>query len=56
MQNGGFVEVATRAQLVAGTVAYPYTRVLTDGSRGYGPKALGWCYRLLIAEDREGGP
>jgi peptide/nickel transport system ATP-binding protein len=35
MQNGGFVEVATKAQLLADTVAHPYTRVLMDGSRGY---------------------
>ncbi len=35
MQNGGFVEIATKAQLLAGTVTHPYTRVLMDGSRGY---------------------
>jgi ABC-type dipeptide/oligopeptide/nickel transport system ATPase subunit len=35
MQNGGFVEIATKAQLLAGTVAHSYTRVLMDGSRGY---------------------
>ncbi|CDZ27942.1 Dipeptide ABC transporter, ATP-binding protein [Neorhizobium galegae bv. officinalis] len=35
MQNGGFVEVATKAQLLADIVAHPYTRVLMDGSRGY---------------------
>jgi ABC-type dipeptide/oligopeptide/nickel transport system ATPase subunit len=35
MQNGGFVEVATKAQLLKDTVAHPYTRTLIDGSRGY---------------------
>ncbi|MFK0383516.1 MULTISPECIES: ABC transporter ATP-binding protein [Rhizobium/Agrobacterium group] len=35
MQDGGFVEVATKRQLLEGTVTHPYTRVLMDGSRGY---------------------
>lgn len=37
MQDGGFVEVASKRQLVTGTTAHPYTRVLMDGSRGYVP-------------------
>ncbi len=35
MQSGGFVEIATRQQLLENTVQHPYTRVLMDGSRGY---------------------
>lgn len=35
MQSGGFVEIATRQQLLGNTVEHPYTRVLMDGSRGY---------------------
>ncbi|SCX21801.1 Stage 0 sporulation protein KE [Agrobacterium sp. DSM 25558] len=35
MQNGGFVEIATRQQLLENTVQHPYTRTLMDGSRGY---------------------
>ncbi|SFA73576.1 peptide/nickel transport system ATP-binding protein [Rhizobium sp. NFR07] len=35
MQDGGFVEIATRDQLLADTVQHPYTRQLMDGSRGY---------------------
>lgn len=35
MQDGVFVEVATREQLLSGAVAHPYTRTLLDGSRGY---------------------
>lgn len=35
MQSGGFVEIATRRQLLENTVQHPYTRVLMDGSRGY---------------------
>ncbi|MBD9388637.1 ABC transporter ATP-binding protein [Agrobacterium sp. AGB01] len=38
MQNGVFVEVAEKQQLIDGTVSHPYTRVLMDGSRGYVPK------------------
>jgi peptide/nickel transport system ATP-binding protein len=38
MQNGVFVEVADKQQLIDGTVSHPYTRVLMDGSRGYVPK------------------
>ncbi|MCY1315047.1 Oligopeptide transport ATP-binding protein OppF [compost metagenome] len=35
MQDGRFVEVATKQQLLGGTLTHPYTRVLMDGSRGY---------------------
>ncbi len=35
MQSGGFVEIATQAQLIGNAVEHPYTRVLMDGSRGY---------------------
>lgn len=35
MQSGGFVEIATKRQLLDNTVVHPYTRILMDGSRGY---------------------
>ena len=35
MQGGVFVEVATRDQLLNGSVEHPYTRTLLEGSRGY---------------------
>lgn len=35
MQSGGFVEVATKRQLLENRVQHPYTRVLMEGSRGY---------------------
>jgi ABC-type dipeptide/oligopeptide/nickel transport system ATPase subunit len=35
MQSGGFVEIATRQQLLENTVQHAYTRTLMDGSRGY---------------------
>lgn len=35
MQHGTFVEIADKQQLVNGTIAHPYTRMLRDGSRGY---------------------
>jgi peptide/nickel transport system ATP-binding protein len=35
MQNGVFVEVATREEIFSGGVRHPYTRTLLDGSRGY---------------------
>ncbi|WP_373288601.1 ABC transporter ATP-binding protein [Brucella endophytica] len=35
MQSGGFVEIATKRQLLGNTVEHPYTRLLMDGSRGY---------------------
>jgi len=35
MQDGVFVEVASREQLLSGSVEHPYTRTLLDGSRGY---------------------
>jgi len=35
MQNGVFVEVTTRDNLLTGTVGHPYTQTLLDGSRGY---------------------
>lgn len=35
MQSGGFVEIATRQQLLENTVQHAYTRALMDGSRGY---------------------
>ncbi|AXV17766.1 ABC transporter ATP-binding protein (plasmid) [Neorhizobium sp. SOG26] len=35
MQNGTFVEVASKKQLQNGSVTHPYTRTLIDGSRGY---------------------
>lgn len=37
MQDGVFVEIATREQLLRGQVAHSYTRTLLDGSRGYVP-------------------
>ncbi|WP_307233533.1 ABC transporter ATP-binding protein [Pararhizobium capsulatum] len=37
MQDGGFVEIAEKRQLIEGTVTHPYTRTLMDGSRGYVP-------------------
>jgi peptide/nickel transport system ATP-binding protein len=37
MQNGVFVEVATREQLLADNVQDAYTRQLMEGSRGYVP-------------------
>jgi ABC-type dipeptide/oligopeptide/nickel transport system, ATPase component len=39
MQNGTFVEVASKKQLQNGSVTHPYTRTLIDGSRGYVGKA-----------------
>jgi ABC-type dipeptide/oligopeptide/nickel transport system ATPase subunit len=39
MQNGAFVEVASKKQLQDGSVTHPYTRTLVDGSRGYVPRA-----------------
>lgn len=38
MQDGRFVEIASKRQLIEGTVQHSYTRVLMDGSRGYVPK------------------
>lgn len=35
MQNGGFVEIATKQQLLENTVKHAYTKILIDGSRGY---------------------
>jgi ABC-type dipeptide/oligopeptide/nickel transport system ATPase subunit len=35
MQDGVFVEIATREQLLDGGVQHPYTKTLLDGSRGY---------------------
>ncbi|MBW9116613.1 ABC transporter ATP-binding protein [Rhizobium cauense] len=35
MQDGVFVEVASREQLLSGSVEHPYTSTLLDGSRGY---------------------
>jgi ABC-type dipeptide/oligopeptide/nickel transport system ATPase subunit len=35
MQDGMFVEVAMRENLLQGSVGHPYTRTLLDGSRGY---------------------
>lgn len=37
MLDGQFVEVASREQLLQGSVLHPYTRTLLDGSRGYVP-------------------
>ncbi|MGN7806747.1 ABC transporter ATP-binding protein [Ensifer sp. 22521] len=37
MLDGQFVEVASREQLLQGSVEHPYTRTLLDGSRGYVP-------------------
>ncbi len=37
MLDGQFVEVASREQLLRGSVQHPYTRTLLDGSRGYVP-------------------
>ncbi|OWW00431.1 ABC transporter ATP-binding protein [Rhizobium sp. R693] len=41
MQDGVFVEIATREQLLAGKVAHKYTQTLLDGSRGYVPTRKG---------------
>lgn len=38
MQDGNFVEVTTREQLLNGSVQHFYTKTLLDGSRGYIPK------------------
>ncbi|MGH0348831.1 ABC transporter ATP-binding protein [Sinorhizobium meliloti] len=38
MLDGQFVEVASREQLLQGSVQHPYTRTLLDGSRGYVPR------------------
>jgi ABC-type dipeptide/oligopeptide/nickel transport system ATPase subunit len=35
VQDGGFVEIVTREELLKDTVTHPYTRQLMDGSRGY---------------------
>jgi ABC-type dipeptide/oligopeptide/nickel transport system ATPase subunit len=35
MQNGVFVEIATKREILENTVKHSYTRVLMDGSRGY---------------------
>jgi peptide/nickel transport system ATP-binding protein len=37
MQDGTFVEVASREQLLQGTVRHSYTSTLLEGSRGYVP-------------------
>ncbi len=38
MQDGGFVEVAEKRQLIKRAVIHPYTRTLINGSRGYIPR------------------
>jgi peptide/nickel transport system ATP-binding protein len=53
MQEGVFVEVATREKLLQGTVGHPYTRTLLDGSRGYvrpnrGQKAAPIAAKLVV--------
>jgi len=45
MQDGVFVEIATRSQLLENTVEHPYTRALLDGSRGYVPSRLTYSRR-----------
>ena len=35
MQDGIFVEVTTKQNLLQGTIAHPYTKTLLDGSKGY---------------------
>jgi peptide/nickel transport system ATP-binding protein len=49
MQDGVFVEVATREEILSGSVKHPYTRTLLDGSRGYISKR---SHRLQSAEQR----
>lgn len=53
MQNGIFVEVTKRGNLLLGKVSHPYTKTLLDGSRGYvsaRPRRLGIACEQLIVQ------
>ena len=54
MQDGVFVEVTSKQNLLQGTVAHPYTKTLLEGSKGYVSSRKRRDISLTLANDATG--